>query len=76
MQYDKEVELRVVSFADAVVYPGAMVIVAVHTSLTKRAVAAPWRPDYFTVWTQAARLQRIKKLNEAQVRIFLYDTRV
>ena len=76
MQYDKEVELRIVSFADAVVYPGAMVIVAVHASLTKRAVAAPWRPDYFTVGTQAARLKRVKKLNEAQVRIFLYDTRV
>ena len=76
MQYDKDVELSIVSFADAVVYPRAVVVVAVHTSLTKRAVTAPWRPDYFTVWTQATRLQRVKKLNEAQVRIFLYHTRV
>ena len=76
MQDDKDVKLRVVSFADAVVYPGAVVIVAVHTSLTKRAVTAPRRPDDFTVRTQTARLKRVKKLNEAQVGIFLYDTGV
>ena len=76
MKNDKDVELCIVSFADAVVNPGAVVIVAVHASLTERAVAAPRRPDYFTVWTQATRLQRVKKLNEAQVRIFLYHTRV
>ena len=51
-------------------------IVAVHASLTERAVTAPRRPDYFTVWTQATRLKRVKKLNEAEVRIFLYHTRV
>lgn len=53
---DKYVELSEVAFANAIVDPWAMVIVAVNTSLAEGAVSAPRSSDYFAVRTQTARL--------------------
>lgn len=53
---DKYVELCEVAFADAIVDPWAMVIVAVNTSLAEGAVSAPRSSNHFAVRTQTARL--------------------
>ena len=46
-------------------------VVPVDASLAENTVAAPWRPDNFTVWAEAARLQRVKKLDEVEIGVFL-----
>lgn len=71
---NKYVKLGKVSLPDAVVNPGAVMIVSVDTMLTQRAVATPWSPNYFTVGAKATRLKRAKQFYEIKLRVLLDNT--
>ena len=43
----------------------------VHASVAKSAMTASWCSNHFTVWAEAARLQRIEKLDEVEIGVFL-----
>ena len=59
MKKDKNVKLRIVSLSDAVINPGAVVVVSVDTALTKSAVTASRCSNHFTVGTEAACLESV-----------------
>lgn len=68
---DKDVELSEVSLANAVVDPGAVMVVSVHTALAKCAMAASGRPDHLAVGTETARLEHVQELDKVEFRVFL-----
>ena len=45
----EEVELTVVALADAIVYPGTMMVVSIDTNIAEDTMSASWSSDHFTV---------------------------
>ena len=64
MQDDKDVELRIVALADAVVDPGAMVVEAINADATQIAMTAPWRADDRAVRAQTASFELVEQLDK------------
>ena len=71
MKEYKDVKLTVIAFTDAVVYPWAVMVIAIHTMLAENAVSTPRRPDDFTVRAKTASFERVKQFDEIEIRIFL-----
>ena len=45
----EEVELTVVALANAIVYPGAMMVVSIDTNIAEDTMSASWSSDHFAV---------------------------
>ena len=45
----EEIELAVVTLADAIVYPGAMMVVSIDTYIAENTMSASWSSDHFAV---------------------------
>jgi len=71
LEEHENVELAVVPFANAIVDPGAVMVVPVDAALAEDAVTAPRRPDNFAVGTQAARFERVEQFDEVEIWVLL-----
>ena len=67
LEKDKDVESGKVAPANAVVHPGAVVVVSVDAGVAEGAVAAPRSPYDLAVRTQATSLHRVEQLHEVHV---------
>ena len=72
----EEVELTVVALSNAIVYPRTMMVVSIDTYIAENTMSASWSSDHFTVWAQTAGLERIQKLQEVEIGVFLDYSRV
>ena len=68
---DKDVELSIVAFTDAVVDPWAMVIEAIDADAAQIAMTAPWCADNRAVRAQAAGFKLIEQFDEVETRVTL-----
>jgi len=66
---DKNVELGVVAFADAVVNPGTVVIVSVDAAATQVTMATTRGTNNFAVRAKTASFVSVEKLDEVDLRV-------
>ena len=74
LKYDENVELSIVSFANAIVDPWAVMVKPVNTGIAKRAVSASWCSYNAAIWTQAGRFQLFQQFYEVKVRLWFENT--
>jgi len=60
LDQDEYIELTEVAFTNTVIDPRAVVIVAVHTVIAERAMAASWCPYNGAIWAETAGLHAVE----------------